>query len=901
MKKKFFIPSSPFKRLFPFIFFLCSLTIYGSGDPPLNLVGDRLALLNELYPQEKLYIHTDKSHFIPGESVWFSLYLVDASTHKPSGQSRLVYIELADTSGTVADRRYIAVNAGRGHGDFRLNVDFEPGTWILRGFTNFMLNYANTPLFSMELEVIDPGVVSGSGGIGVTSSENRHSYQASLGSGTGDPPGSGSPSNFTRPDQNLTPGNSPNPGQTSPVANINVRFFTEGGDLVGGLPAVVAVLATGPGGRGAEVQGRLFDGYGNQVVSFATGRFGLGRFTFAPAPGTRYHALVETGGEKLAFELPPVKAKGYTLQVNNNMPDEALVRIETNMDGGLQGAFLAGHIRGRIFCLEELSPGDLAFIYVDKIGFPPGIVHFTLFSAEGLPVAERLAFMGNEEAMVSLDVSVSKESYGKRERVDIELSLTDYSSFLQGGNFSVSVTDSYVVPSHHVRHNIMSYLLLSSDLPGSLENPGYFFDTSNSDRHMLLDLLMMTHGWRRFKWDDLLAGNFPEIRYPAGTGHIIKGKVTCSERRNVPVRSGVMLAAVGEAFSTTSLVTGDDGLFMFDEIGLYDTTILVVQGSVYRERRARRMERRGIYESFTAPGDNLVSLQLFEPEIIPGRVDIPAASLSGENFAAYVEDSKKDPMLSHLKDIWQLEIEGVEIRRRRPVARTSFDRAFHGTPFRPKDRVVVDEHPFSHTYSNTWELLRSVHPAIFTDTETKYSGQPKGPRQTGQPTSFYFAAKPGIFLNGVEVSPDRPEHALAIIEALPVESISFIDILREPQTLVYGMGYSMVIAVYTKTAGEYRDSRPGPTNVLSFEFPGYYRAREFYSPVYDVPGPHHSRQDYRTTLFWDPEISIDGDGRAKVSFFTSDKSSAFRVIVEGVTGTGIPVYASGEFRVEAGE
>ncbi|TVR72953.1 MAG: hypothetical protein EA408_05750 [Marinilabiliales bacterium] len=80
-----------------------------------------------------------------------------------------------------------------------------------------------------------------------------------------------------------------------------------------------------------------------------------------------------------------------------------------------------------------------------------------------------------------------------------------------------------------------------------------------------------------------------------------------------------------------------------------------------------------------------------------------------------------------------------------------------------------------------------------------------------------------------------------------------------------------------------------PPGLLSFELQGYYRAREFYSPMYDRPGPHHDQPDYRTTLFWEPEIKPGEDGRAKVSFFTSDKPSVYRIIVEGITETGIPV------------
>jgi hypothetical protein len=474
----------------------------------------------------------------------------------------------------------------------------------------------------------------------------------------------------------------------------------------------VAVKSTVACGTGIELQGNVYDDLGNHVAGFVTGRFGLGRFEFTPLAGRLYHAGIETADTTLRFDLPGVKKTGYTLQVNNSMPDEALVRIETNLGRGLTNAFLIGHIRGEIFCLEKLPEGNMAIINIDKTGFPAGIVHLTLFSAEGMPVAERLIFVNEKEPQARLQVIKSAEVYDHREKVEMEFELTDNNGNPLKGDFSVSVTDSYVVPSHHHRHNIETWLLLSSDIPGTIENPGYFFDPGNAGRHQLLDLLMTTNGWRRFRWDDLIAGRYPYLKYPAGTGHIIDGRVSLINQHDVPVRAKVMLSALGDEFFASSQVTGEDGRFLFDGIELYDTTVLVLQGSFYRERRAQRRERRGVDDTFTPGSENWVALHIEEPEIVQHEVDIAAATAAEEVLRAYIEDSMKDPLLSHLEDIWHLEIEEVEIRRRRPRVRTTFDRTIHGTPFRMMDRIIPDEYPFTYTYHNTWEFIRAMKPGL---------------------------------------------------------------------------------------------------------------------------------------------------------------------------------------------
>jgi hypothetical protein len=891
------------------VFLFCSLPLYGSGDSLVRVVVDRFSRLNESYRQEKLYIHTDKSHYLPGETVWFSLYLTDATSHEASPHSRIVYVELADTAGVVAEKRYIGVTGGRGSGDFLLGVDFEPGLWILRGYTNYMLNFGNSPLFSMEMKVLDPyeGVISRYEGNALQplsrgpSPESSASPGARRGRGQ---VGNDSRSEADRISGSRAGGNVSGSGAIlkgmSPVGgnagDLSVRFFPEGGDIVGGLMSVVAVQSVGPDGRGIEVHGQVFDDLGNPAGRFATGRFGHGRFMLTPDPGRHYHAVVETEGDRLKFELPAMKARGHTLQVNNNMPDMLLVKVETNTDGGLEGALLAGHIRGHLFCLEELTGGDQALIHIDKLGLPPGIVHFTLISADGLPVAERLVFTGSEEANAQLSVSAVRETYASRERVELELELTDGFDYPLAGNLSLSVTDRYVVPSHHDHHNIVSHLFLSSDLPGYIENPGYFLDPANADRHMLLDLLMMTHGWRRFKWEDLLAGKFPEILYPPGMGHVIMGQVTCSSR-HIPLRSNVTLMALGKGFSAASLITGEDGHFLFNEIEFYDTTYLVLQGNVYRERREQRRARRNPDENFIAGIDNSIHFNISETDIFQGRVDVPAATVAEEVLAAYFIESMKDPLLSHLEDIWRLEIEEVEIRRRRPAERTfdrrAFERTGYGTPHGLRARIIPEEDN-SFLHNNPWDIINEYHPSI-----VPYGNAARVIRNL---SPWEQNMDMGCFINGIKTE-------CFWIKNLRLEDISFIDVLRYPQTYLYGGqfggatpgasgAFHTVIAVFEKTPEDYRLSDAPLTGIIRLEFPGYYNAREFYSPVYDHL-QHDSRQDYRTTLFWDPEISIGPDGRANVSFFTSDKSSAFRVIVEGMTETGIPVYASGEFRVEA--
>src|SRR5690606_13813305 len=84
-------------------------------------------------------------------------------------------------------------------------------------------------------------------------------------------------------------------------------------------------------------------------------------------------------------------------------------------------------------------------------------------------------------------------------------------------NFSVSVTDADAVSvDPRSEHTIFSQLLLRSELKGYVEQPNYYFTDVTDEKRDHLDLLMLTQGFRRFRWAELLGDTLvaPAIYYP---------------------------------------------------------------------------------------------------------------------------------------------------------------------------------------------------------------------------------------------------------------------------------------------------------------------------------------------------------------------------------------------------
>ena len=114
--------------------------------------------------------------------------------------------------------------------------------------------------------------------------------------------------------------------------------------------------------------------------------------------------------------------------------------------------------------------------------------------------------------------------------------------------------------------------------------------------------------------------------------------------------------------------------------------------------------------------------------------------------------------------------------------------------------------------------------------------------------------------------------------------------LKGASAAIYGSRASGgVISISDQTGkASYDLSREVPPGTLLAKLPGYAPVREFYAPRYDVKKPEHVRPDYRTTLFWAPMIQTDEEGKATVSFFTSDAKTNLRIRVEGATLDGRP-------------
>lgn len=806
----------------------------------LELIKNQLSKFNSFYPQEKTYVHTDKPYYALGEDIWFKVYRVNGMTHLPDSLGNLMYVELVNPDNQVLAVRHIRLQNGGGAGDFHLEPSWPAGNYLIRAYTHYMRNFDAAFFFQQEIKVWDAGMKA------PVATEDPESI------------------------------------------DFDVQFFPEGGDLVQDITSYVGIKAVNQAGLGIDITGKVYDDQGNFIVAFETIRFGHGFMIFTPEAGKRYYANVIFQGQTKIFWLPEALVSGYVLQITQQKGNQLFVSARTNIPGGLVGGVMIGHIRGKIF-YEFVIEKDLPEILtkIDTKTAPEGIAHFTLFTKNGEPVSERLIFIENTDQQPVVQIKTDKETYNKRSPVQIAFQLNDAAQQPLQANLSVTITDEETVRWSPYGQDIRTYFLLSSDLKGQIENPGYYFDVNNKDRNYLLNLLLLTQGWRRFAWRDLLTDNFMPLPHAPEDGFTISGLTTRAFNADKSVQADVFLSVLDSPFVMSKFTTHEDGRFMLPGFQFHDTISVILQANIHNEKRAKK----GKEDDPLGPQGNrnvAILLDTFASPDLQSRVFAYRAPLPESNLATkFLSDIRRIGVIDSIyRGIWSIDLDEISVTASRQDPLEAAIKEVNPWYNFPDRRFILDSVAASYSFPTVFQFLQGRVPGV------QIGGQLfqqyaiiRGPSSINLPNP-----QATILLDGVEISN-------SFANVIPIQDIAVVDVIKGVTSLRGGGG---VIAIYTRQGlnlpVKYEFANPGIKNV---KFPGFYKAREFYTPKYDRTLPEHDKPDFRTTLYWNPIIQTDQNGQATVSFYTGDKESIYHIRLEGITKDGRPVFVSKTIRVQS--
>ncbi|OKS89551.1 carboxypeptidase-like regulatory domain-containing protein [Mucilaginibacter polytrichastri] len=882
---------------------IVSVILFGfikADDDPIKKAAAQLEKWVNEYPQEKVYLHFDKPYYAVGDDMWFKAYVTVGPRHQLSALSGALNVELIDDKDSVKQSIKIPLSAGLGQGDFALSDTLAAGSYRIRAYTNWMRNAGPDYFFDKTIQIGNAAkntvytktsytyttqngkpvinvLVNYADLDGKPYANKEVNYRVQLnnkdvsrGKGITDSKGD-LPIAFINPlqvpvkqgaittkikvEEKLTV------TSVLPIravsAKVNVQFFPESGNLVNGLPSKVAFKAVGDDGLGKPISGVVLDNDNQEVTKIATQHLGMGTFILVPEAGKTYHAqLTYEDGSQGSVALPKALDQGYVLVINNNIindPDHIAIRIIASPALADSEINLMAQYGGSV-CFaakNKLTNGAIA-AKIPKDRFPSGIVQFTLFSAAGEAINERLVFVNRADGL-KLAVKTGQQTYAPREKVKLELTANSPDDKPVEASMSAAVVDETKVPvDESDETTILSSMLLSSDIKGYIEKPNYYFTSNDKQTHDDLDLLMLTQGYRRFEWKQLMSDTFtPPVYEPEKTLQV-SGRVHTSN--NKPVANGkvTLFTTAGGVFILDTL-TDANGHFAFKNLAFKDSIRFIIQARTAKNKK-----------------DVDIDLDNVGRQQVTTNVNAPDIAMNMNNtMLPYLQSSKLfyQQQIKYGVGNHNIMLKEVTItEKRKPVLENSSNLNGPGNA----DQVLKSDQFANMGCADITICLQGRLLGVVFRGGIPYSTRsPNNPMQ--------------VVVDGVSVSADY----LSMISPYDIGSI---EVLRSiGNTAIYGaQGGAGVIIVNTKRGNEVSDNgyqryTPG---LIRYSPKGYYRARTFYSPQYDDPKTNTALADMRSTIYWNPEIITGKDGKAAIEFFNAGSKGTYRVVVEGIDNDG---------------
>ncbi len=894
-----------------------SLAAFAQDDSiPLPTIISKTAQFSQNFPTEKVYIHFDKPYYAVGDTIWLKAY-VTLEQHQLSAISKIVYVDMINSRDSIVQSLRLPVISGTAAGSIILpQLTFTEGNYHIRAYTNWMLNFDPDYYFKKNITVgsiadkynpinthisfintVNNDVEKISARLtykdqdGMAYINRKVSWKVQSddetidkGKGVTDANGvlditfqSNKPGAFAAAD--LITQIEINYKKT--ITNTfslktaskpkDVQFFPEGGNMLSGIRTKIAFKAINSNGLGVDIKGTVVDEANKEVVQFSSQHLGMGMFIFQPESGKSYKANVTfPDGTQSTYELPRVLDEGIYLSVNNTNPDTIVLKLASNPDVLQKFAntrfYIVAQSGGTVYYAAQTSLQSLVYSgSIPKSKFQTGIVQFSLLTAEGDPISERLVFIDRND-LLNVALNTDRAVYPTRSKVKMNLTVKNKEVPVTG-SFSLAVIDESKVPfNEDSETTILSSLLLSSDLKGYIEKPNYYFNHIDATKVADLDLLMLTQGYSKFSYSDIIADKNPQIFFLPERGIEITGIVRTNT--GIPVSRGNVHMIIPDKIYSTDAVTDNSGNFKFSNIAFTDSSQVIL--SVKNNPNGRNMVVTANGESFPALVHNINS-----PDNI---VNIDST------LTTYLQNSKRQYSTLHV-------LKEVVIKAKSEVKKPShLDFPELMGLSQEADHTINGDQLVGCNF--LLDCLKGAAFGLTFDNDNFYISRDYNQGNKSTPVAIYY--------NGGPVD----ESFLMTLDPKTIESVEIF--LNDGLSSINKMSNTkgvMVINAKKAPKGEkislaqLKEMMP-QNNIITIKPMGYAKTREFYVPKYNVLKPNPTINDLRTTVYWNPKIITDATGKASFEFFNADGKGNYRAILEGIDADGNLAHYVYRYKVE---
>lgn len=755
-----------------------------------------------IFPKEKMHIHFDKQLYNKEETIWYKLYLL--AEYIPSPLSKNVYVNWYDTEGKMLRQTVAPLFQATAKGSFDIPTDYKGEFVRVKAYTGWMLNDDTSFIYQRDIPI--------NKGIPVA--------------------------------------------KTKPVRKTRLELFPEGGNLVYGIDEKIAFKASDQQGRPVMVKAQLMNQKNQVLDTLRVKHDGMGFFFLKPVTEDQYRVdWIDEYGMKGSTQLTGIQKEGLSLSITGTN-DKALIQVErtATVAENMKQLYLLVHMNERpVYKLRlNMTAKTVINTAVPIEELQTGILQFSLFTNDWIPLEERIVFVNNRMHEFNSKINPGIVSLEKRGKNILEILVSDTAA----ANMSISITDAEL--SGEEQHTIFSDFLISHQLRGYIHNPAYYLKSDADTITSRLDLVMLTNGWRRFDWDKLKAATQPVLKYAPETEFIkLKGKVYGMESGRVsgPELLNVIIKGKDSSSSMYFIPIQKDGSFdeplsiFFDTARVYynfndkNKTGFVGQvqlgnGLLKKEPGSTiRMEQMPVFQVWS-DSIGLARMNLFLQEQEKLRRSMATATLQEVVVKAKVKDPTQ----------------------------------------------VLDEKYASGLFSGgdaySFDLANDNMPGAL-NVLSYLQGKVAGLQISGsgaQMSMSWRGGTPSLYLNEMITNVD-------MVQSIPITDIAYIKVMRPPFFGSGGGGADGAIAIYTKKGGDVQRNDPNKKGMENTILAGYSKFKEFYNPVYTKEPTYEA--DTRSTLYWNPYILTNKKTpRFRVEFHNNDFSKKLLVVLEGINSEG---------------
>jgi hypothetical protein len=742
--------------------------------------------------QEKIYLHTDKNFYLAGEICWFKIYYVDAFFHHSLDVSKVVYVELLDRADKAVWQAKIPVEKGEGHGSVQLPANIRSDQYRMRAYTNWMKNFSPDYFFEKTITVVNSRKI---------------------------------------PEREII----------ATSEKYFVHFFPEGGNLVNGIQSKIAFQVVNQFGKGIPCKGIIVTDKSDTISTLATFHSGTGTFLFKPEKGKACQATLKLpDGSTISQPLPDAFEFGEVMRLESVNPNQLKITVQSAAKHtGPVNIYLFVHTRGSIKSVQagKTENGTVEFL-VDKNKLGDGISHFTVFNEQREPVCERLCFKYPQQRL-EIGLKTDSTVYDLRKKVRMLVNSADGNGTPTRAHLSMAV---YRVDSLQAidEMNISNYLWLSSDLTGKVESPQYYFSHTGRETDEAMDNLMLTRGWRRFRWEDILQQKRPAFEFiPEYDGHIVKGRTISTTNALPGAIVGGFLSVPGTRTQFYNAISDSLGYIQFETKKFYNEGEVIVQTNTGMDSGYRIEIAKPFLEKFSVS-------------------PLPAFSVSQVNTT----------VLANYHAAFQVQNTYNSNRAKQYTLPLLDTNAFY---VKPDASYLLDNYV---RFTTMEEVLREYVTQV---NVRKRNGGFFLPALDA-PNRRFFESDPLVLLDGVPVFDMNKIISYDPMKVRKLEVVSRMYFLGN----MFFQGIINLITYEGNLTGHELDPR---ATVVDYE--GLQLKRAFYAPVYETPQQADSRlPDFRSLLHWKPDIKTNEKGISEISFYSSDRTGKYVAVIQGITADG---------------